>query len=341
MADYLRKMVPEARIRVAHGQMDEKRLESIMLDFFARKFDVLLCSTIIESGIDVPTANTMIINRADRLGLAQLHQLRGRVGRSRQTGLCLLLVPPGRALTRIALERLRAIQDNSDLGSGHRIAQHDLELRGAGNLLGRKQSGHITDVGLVTYMELLEGAVRKLRGQAAVTGPEPEVDLKADAWIPADYVPDEGERLGEYKRLVDARSLEALAEVFEELTDRYGRPPPEVLAFERLIEVKVLCRELRVLSLRMVRGGRLQLVFDAATPVDPVALLRRVHAAPRRMTFKPEGVLLVSLEPEERRLLVEAARTELDALRGCLAEPISRGGESDGRSGDGGSLDPG
>ena len=341
MADYLRRMIPDARIRVAHGQMDEKRLESIMLDFFSRRFDVLISSTIIESGIDVPTANTMIINRADRLGLAQLHQLRGRVGRSRQTGFCLLLVPPGRALRRVALERLRAIQDNADLGSGSRIAQHDLELRGAGNLLGRKQSGHIADVGLVTYMELLEGAVRELRGQASSAGPEPEIDLKTDAWIPADYVPDEAERLGEYKRLVDVRSLEALAEVFEELTDRYGRPPPEVLAFERLIEVKVLCRELRVLSLRMARGARLQLVFDASTPVDPAALLERVQREPRRLTFKPEGVLLVSLDAEGRRAAVEIARAELEALRGCLAVRPIDGEETGARSGDGTSLDPG
>ncbi len=325
MADYLRKMVPEARVRVAHGQMDERRLESIMLDFFSRRFDVLVCSTIVESGIDVPTANTMIINRADRLGLAQLHQLRGRVGRSRQTGFCLLLVPPGRALSRIALERLRAIQDNADLGSGHRIAQHDLELRGAGNLLGRKQSGHIADVGLVTYMELLEGAVRKLRGQASRSGPEPEVDLKADAWIPADYIPEEADRLSEYKRLADARSIEDLGELFDDLTDRYGRPPPEVLAFERLIEVKVRCRELRLLSLRMARGGRLQLVFDASTPVDPVALLERVRREPRRLTFKPEGVLLVSLDAEARSDLLRAARDELEVLRGCLTKPQEAG----------------
>ena len=340
MGDYLRKMVPDARIRVAHGQMHEKRLESIMLDFFSRKFDILVSSTIIESGIDVPTANTMIINRADRLGLAQLHQLRGRVGRSTQTGFCLLVVPPGRALSRIALERLRAIQDNADLGSGHRIAQHDMELRGAGNLLGRKQSGHIADVGLVTYMELLEGAVRKLRGQAARTGPEPEVDLRADAWIPADYIPDEAERLGEYKRLVDSRSLDALAEVFEELTDRFGKPPPEVLAFERLIEVKVLCRELRILSLRMARGGRLQVVFDASTPVDPVALLDRVRAEPRRLTFKPEGVLLVSLDADARAELVQSARAELEALRGCLAPPPEAAAAPEAAPGEATSLDP-
>lgn len=319
MAGFVGRLVPEARIRVAHGQMDEDALESIMLDFFARRFDVLLSSTIVESGIDVPAAGTMIINRADRLGLAQLHQLRGRVGRSTQEGFCLLLVPPGRALSRIGLERLRAIQDNADLGSGHRIAQHDLELRGAGNLLGRKQSGHIADVGLATYMELLHGAVRHLRGQAPVAGPEPEVDLRAEAWIPADYVPDERERLDEYKRLCDARGQDALRGLFDELGDRYGRPPPEVLAFERLIEVKDLCRELRILSLRMVRGGRLQVTFDASTPVDPLRLLGRAQAEPRKVSFGQDGVLRVSLDAEQLGAPIDAARAELGLLKGCVA----------------------
>ena len=158
MADYIQRMVPDVTIRVAHGQMGEKQLEKIMIDFFQRRFDLLLSTTIVESGIDVPSANTMIINRADHLGLAQLHQLRGRVGRGWEQGFCLLLVPPGRALRRIALERLRVIQDNSHLGAGHQIAQHDMELRGVGNLLGSKQAGHIAGVGLVTYMELLEAA---------------------------------------------------------------------------------------------------------------------------------------------------------------------------------------
>ncbi len=318
MASWLHKMVPEARIRVAHGQMETKVLESLMLDFFQRKFDVLVATTIVESGIDVPTANTMIINRADTLGLAQMHQLRGRVGRSMEQAFCILLVPPGRALRRVALERLKVIQDHSDLGSGHRIAQHDMELRGAGNLLGKKQSGHIADVGLVTYMELLESAVRKIKGDKSPVGQEPEVDLRAEAWIPADYIPDERDRLGEYKRLADCRTMDELGELFEELEDRYGKPPEQVQAFERLIEVKVRCRELRVISLRTVRGGRLQMTFDPATPVDLALLMKRVARQSRRMTFRPEGVLLVSLDGEARRAPVEAARAELTALAACV-----------------------
>jgi transcription-repair coupling factor (superfamily II helicase) len=326
MADYLQKRMPDLTIRVAHGQMNERELEEIMLDFFQRRFDLLLATTIIESGIDVPSANTMIINRADHLGLAQLHQLRGRVGRSLEQGFCLLLVPPGRALRGVALKRLRAIQDNSDLGAGHRIAQQDLELRGAGNLLGSKQAGHIAGVGLVTYLELLESAVAKLQGKDVATGPEPNVDLRAEAWIPGDYIADERDRLLTYKRLCDAPDRDALADLFADLEDRYGHPPVQVLAFERLIEVKVRCRELRVLSLRMARGGRMEFTFDATSPLDGGALLEWVTADSRKLSFKPEGLLLVSLGTEERKAPVEAAIALLERLTqfGVRAEPAGQ-----------------
>jgi len=322
MADYLKKRMPDLSIRVAHGQMNERQLEGIMLDFFQRRFDLLLATTIIESGIDVPSANTIIINRADHLGLAQLHQLRGRVGRSVEQGFCLLLVPPGRALRGVALKRLRAIQDNSDLGAGHRIAQQDMELRGAGNLLGSKQAGHIAGVGLVTYLELLEAAVAKLQGRDVATGPEPNVDLRAEAWIPGEYIPDERDRLLTYKRLCDAPTRDALTEQLADLEDRYGRPPAQVLAFERLIEVKVRCRELRVLTLRMARGGRMEFTFDATSPLDGGALLRWVAAEARKLSFKPEGVLLVSLDPVERKNPVESAIQLLERLSGFVLPEI-------------------
>lgn len=319
MEALLRKMIPELRVRVAHGQMNERQLEDIMLSFFQGEFDLLLSTTIIESGLDVPRANTIIINRADRLGLAQLHQLRGRVGRAHARGFALLLVPPGKTLSAVAIERLRVIQDNSSLGSGHRIAQHDLEIRGAGNLLGKKQSGHMASVGMATYMELLEDAIKKLKGEARTSNFEPEVDLRADAYIPGDYIPDERDRLLEYKRLADARSVQELHDLFDELGDRYGRPPQEVRQFEQLIELKVLCRDLRVRELRMVRGGRLKLSFDPATPLDPGRLLAWVQSDTRRLSFRPEGILHVSLPPEERRVPVPAAREVLENLRSCLA----------------------
>ena len=319
VAELLRKMIPGLRIRVGHGQMNERELEDIMLSFYQGDFDLLLCTTIIESGLDVPRANTIIINRADRLGLAQLHQLRGRVGRANARGFCLLLVPPGRTLRTIAIERLRVIQDNSELGAGHRIAQHDLEIRGAGSLLGRKQSGHMASVGMATYMELLEEAIKKLKGEQVTDHFEPEVELRADAYIPGDYIPDERDRLHEYKRLADARTVAELHGLLEELEDRYGHPPDEVKQFEALIELKVLCRDMRVRELRMVRGGRLQLSFDPATPLDPGRLLEWVQSDTRSLSFRPEGILQVSLPPEQRKLPVGAARGVLESLRTCLA----------------------
>ena len=320
MADWLHKLLPEVSVRVAHGQMAERQLEDIMVGFFRREFDVLLCTTIIESGIDLPTANTMIINRADLLGLAQMHQLRGRVGRGHVQGHCHLLVPPGRTVRGEALARLKVLQDHSELGSGHHIAQHDMELRGTGNMLGKKQAGHVADVGLATYMELLETAVRQLKGEKVVQGLDPDVELRADAYIPADYIPDAGERLLEYKLLADARTREALQAALVELEDTFGPAPPEVRRFEQLIEVKVLARELRIGRLRAVRGGRLQLTIEAGTPLDPVALMGLVAGDSERMSFRQDGVLHYRMDADERSDLVLAALGLLGRLRPLAVE---------------------
>ena len=328
VADFLRKLVPEAKLRVAHGQMSERELEDIMLDFYQQRFQVLVCTTIVESGLDVPSANTILINRADTLGLAQLHQLRGRVGRSHHLGHCLLLAPPGRTLRGIALERLKIISDHNQLGSGYLIAQQDLELRGAGNLLGKKQSGHIADVGMAAYMELLEAAVRTLQGRESVSGPEPDVDLKTDAWIPGDYIEDERERLLQYKRLCDARSNEELRATLDELQDMYGSPPDQVLRFERLIQVKVACRILRVVLLRSLRGGRLQLTFDATTPLDLSRLMTLVASQSSRMTLRQEGVLEVDLRGPEKQDLVLAALALLEELRSSCYQTPRPGGNA-------------
>ena len=321
LGDWLRKLLPGVTMRVAHGQMNERQLEDIMIGFFQRDFDILLSTTIIESGIDVPTANTMIINRADMLGLAQMHQLRGRVGRGREQGFCYVLVPPGRTVRTEALARLKVLQDHSDLGSGHRIAQHDLELRGAGNMLGRKQAGHVVDVGLATYMTLLEQAVKKLKGEVVSEGPDPDIQLRADAYIPSDYVPDEAERLLEYKELADCRTREELTAALKELADTFGEPPPEVLRFEQLMEVKVLARELRVERLRTIRGGRLQITFDQTTPVDPLRLMQLVSTDANRYTFRPDGVLLIRMTDADKQDLVRAGVAVLLRLKDCVAQP--------------------
>ena len=318
MADQLHKMLPDVQIRIAHGQMGERQLEDIMVAFFRREFDVLLCTTIIESGIDLPTANTMIIDRADLLGLAQMHQLRGRVGRGHEQGYCLLLVPPVGTVQTEALARLKVLQDHSELGSGHRIAQHDLELRGAGNMLGKKQAGHVADVGLATYMDLLETAVKRLKGERVDDGLDPDIELKADAYIPADYVPDEAERLLEYKTLADARTSEELQSALAELEDTFGPAPPEVRRFEQLIEVKVRAKGLRIGRLRTVRGGRMQLTIEEGTPLDPVKLMQFVSGARERYSLRQDGVLHAKLTEGDRQDLVVAALgllTRLEALQ--------------------------
>ena len=227
----IRELVPEARVATAHGQMGEHQLEQVMLDFWEKRFDVLVCTTIVESGLDVSNANTMIIERADTLGLSQLHQLRGRVGRSRERAYAYFLYPPEKPLTETAHERLATLAQHSDLGGGMAIAMKDLEIRGAGNLLGGEQSGHIADVGFDLYVRLVGEAVAEFRGD----GGEPElnevrIELPVDAHLPHDYIPSERLRLEMYKRLAEVRTDEDVDLIDEELVDRYGEPPVEVVS---------------------------------------------------------------------------------------------------------------
>jgi transcription-repair coupling factor (superfamily II helicase) len=230
MRERLAKLLPEARLAVAHGQMRERELERVMRDFTAQRSNVLLCSTIIETGIDNPHANTIVINRADKFGLAQLHQLRGRVGRSHHQAYAYLLTPPEDALNKNAIKRLEAIQTMEELGSGFYLAMHDLEIRGAGEVLGESQSGEIQEVGFSLYTRMLERAVRKLRAGRAPELNEfievsTEVNLHVPALLPAGYCSDVHERLSLYKRLADAESREALDSLREELIDRFGDLP--------------------------------------------------------------------------------------------------------------------
>src|SRR5213079_1489798 len=219
----IKDLVPEARVATAHGQMGEHQLEQVMIDFWEKRFDVLVCTTIVESGLDVSNANTMIIDRADMLGLSQLHQLRGRVGRSRERAYAYFLYPPDKPLTETAHDRLATIAQHSDLGGGMAIAMKDLEIRGAGNLLGGEQSGHIADVGFDLYVRLVGEAVQEFKGD---TG-EPElnevrVELPVDAHLPHGYITSERLRLEMYKRLAEVRSDEDVDAINEEMLDRYG-----------------------------------------------------------------------------------------------------------------------
>ncbi|MFA5939197.1 MAG: transcription-repair coupling factor [Sinimarinibacterium sp.] len=286
----LQELVPEGRVRYAHGQMRERELEQVMLDFYHQRFNVLVCTTIIESGIDVPTANTIVIDRADQFGLAQLHQLRGRVGRSHHRGYAYLMVPSRRALNADAQKRLEAIETLGDLGSGFALATQDLEIRGAGELLGAEQSGQIEEVGFTLYAELLTRAVKAIKtgklddtpfGRAGC-----EVDLGAAALIPDVYIPDVHTRLTLYKRIAEAADETELRELKVEMIDRFGLLPPPC---ERLFEAAELRVSAQALGLKRIRAGSpsITIEFGAQPRVDPAKMIRLIQAQPK--VYRLEG----------------------------------------------------
>jgi len=257
VAAHLRELVPGVRVAVAHGQMDEAALEQVVLDFWDRQYDVMVCTTIIESGIDMPTVNTLIVDRADLMGLAQLHQIRGRVGRAQMRAYAYLFTPPERSLTTEAYERLKVVAESTELGSGIRIAMRDLEIRGAGNLLGVGQSGHIAAVGYDLYCEMVTEAVAELAGKAPGPPAELNLDVPVDAHLPADYVPSESLRFAAYRRLAEAGSAEAVADVGAEWLDRFGSLPAAAESLLAVARLRVLCVAAGVtdVSVRSVPGG--------------------------------------------------------------------------------------
>jgi transcription-repair coupling factor (superfamily II helicase) len=263
VANLLTRLCPEARVIVAHGQMRESELERAMLAYVEGRADILVSTTIIENGLDIPRANTIIINRADRYGLAQLYQLRGRVGRSDRRAQALLLVPPETSLSDTARKRLAAIRDFSELGSGFRIAALDLELRGAGNLLGGQQSGHIEAVGLDLYLKLLEQTILELKGEAWREGPRVTLNLGVELRIPDGYVPEAEQRMSLYKRLSSSATSEQLSALAEELRDRFGPAPHAVLELLRFVSCRI--RAALAGIARVDRGaGGLLVSFGAA-----------------------------------------------------------------------------
>ncbi|MCA1708143.1 MAG: transcription-repair coupling factor, partial [Actinobacteria bacterium] len=238
VASRIMELVPDARVSVAHGQMNEHQLEQTMLEFQEKKTNVLVCTTIIESGLDMPSVNTLIVERADLLGLSQMYQLRGRVGRAHERAYAYLFFPPERSMTELAHERLKTISEYTGLGSGFRIAMRDLEIRGAGNLLGGEQHGHISEVGFDLYVKLMASAVDEVKGLPWSEEPEVRIDLPISAFIPKDYVSDENLRLESYRRIAAIRDRDELQEVRSELADRYGEPFPAPV--EALFEVATL-----------------------------------------------------------------------------------------------------
>lgn len=288
VARFVGKLVPEAKIGIAHGQMKAKELEETMTGFIKGDYNVLVCTTIIGSGLDIPTANTIIINRADRFGLAQLYQIRGRVGRSREEGFAYLIVPKGVMLSRDARKRLQVIMDFTEPGSGFRISSNDLEIRGAGNLLGASQSGHISAVGYELYTELMEKTIRELKGEdVAQADANPEIHLGLAAFIPQDYMPDEQGRLLTYKRLSLADADDDLSEIKEELVDRYAFLPPEV---ETLLEVVGIRNLLKVVKGKKMEydGQTMTIHFQQNSPLDPEKILKLARTKPKGLKLTPD-----------------------------------------------------
>jgi transcription-repair coupling factor (superfamily II helicase) len=311
MKEFLEKLVPGLRVIVGHGQMDERELERAMLAFIERKFDVLLATTIIENGIDIPACNTILINHAERFGLSQLYQLRGRVGRSDRLAFCYLLVPSDRVLTGDARKRLAAIQEFSDLGAGFRIAARDLEIRGAGNILGGEQSGQIAAVGFEMYTKLLEESIREMKGERIEEEVETSMNLGVDIYIPKNYIGDENLRMTFYKKIASASTDERLGDIRNELRDRFGALPPNVENLINFVRVKRIAKELGVLSI-VREGARGVLKLSPHAKIDPNKLLVFIGENPQAK-FSPNGVLSFPLK-EHGPEVIDAIETLLRTL---------------------------
>ncbi len=318
----LAELVPDARIRIAHGQMPERELEQVMLDFYRQRFNVLLCTTIIESGIDVPSANTIIIHRADKFGLSQLHQLRGRVGRSHHRAYAYLLTPERKAMTADAEKRLEAITSLDELGAGFTLATHDLEIRGAGELLGEEQSGQISEVGFTLYTEMLERAVAALKAGKIpdlehTHADRTEVELRIPALIPNDYLPDVHERLTLYKRISMAVDEETLRELQVEMIDRFGLLPPVAQQLFAVARLKLMADRLGIRKLDVDRGGG-RIHFRAKPNVDSMNIIRLLQAQPKVYALDGQDKLRFRQELPEAGPRVEFVQKLLERLAGRM-----------------------
>ncbi len=325
IGNLVQRLVPDVRLVIGHGQMDEDALERAMLDFVERKYDVLLATTIVENGLDIPNANTIIINRADRYGLSQLYQLRGRVGRSDRPAYAYLLIPPEDNLSPVAKKRLAAIKEFSDLGSGFRVAALDLEIRGAGNLLGGEQSGHIETLGFEMYMKLLEQTVRELKGEELETDTRANVNLRVDLRIDEAYVPDMNQRLSLYRRIAAARRDAEIDRVLDESADRYGPLPESILNLADFGRIRVMADRLDVESID--REGRAVVIkFRPQARVDPARLVTLVRRRPE-VTLIPPGGLRLDLSKAEGSGLSADKRVDVSRSPGpALSRPPSAGG---------------
>lgn len=295
LADELRRLVPEARMKVGHGQMEEHELEQTMIQFFHHEIDVLVCTTIVESGMDIPKANTMFVDQAQMFGLSQLYQLRGRVGRSKQRAYCYLIVPPDKKIDKDAQERLKVLQEHTALGSGIHIAQYDLELRGAGNILGEEQSGHINTVGYELYMDLLNEAIHDLRGDPQEdSNIDPEINLRIPAMIPDSYIPDIRMRLSYYKALSEVREEQDIDQIEEELKDQFGDIPEPTLNLMGLMLIRAQCKKL---GIRDVSAGlkNISLIFTEKTKLSTETVIRLAMRENKKYSVTPDNRLNIRM----------------------------------------------
>ena len=311
MTRFIQELVPQAKVIMGHGQMGERELEATMVKFVSGQADILVSTAIVESGLDIPASNTIIINRADRFGLAQLYQLRGRVGRERLQAYCYLLVPADGRVDEQAQRRLRALQELTELGSGFKLALRDLEIRGAGNLLGAQQHGHIAAVGYDLYSKLLAEAVQELRGDRTTVTVEPVISVQVEGFLPEEYVPEVNQRLAFYKRLAGAASDGELADLRAELQDRFGPLPEPATQLIDIVRIRIAARELAIE--RVEAGeGKAVITFSPATPIEPQRLVAAIQASRGRLRMRREFTL-------EAAVVTGSWPATRDSLLGVLA----------------------
>jgi transcription-repair coupling factor (superfamily II helicase) len=314
---YLLTLLPRVRMAIAHGQMPERQLEEVMLEFYHGNVDVLLTTTIIESGLDVPRANTIIIHNADQFGLSQLYQLRGRVGRSNVQAYAYLLVSAEKVLTEVAQRRLTLLQELNDLGSGFKIASHDLEIRGAGNLLGREQSGHINLIGLELFTQMVEAAVAKVTGEDVLqpASGECKLELGFPYLLPETYIASTQQRLDIYKRLAEVKTEEDAWDMRQMLEDRYGKPPPEMENLFQMLRIRLTALRYGLAALERV-GGQLQARLGRPDRIDFDRLLKLVADPAQGIKLEPEDKLLLGAMPASPEAILE----RLKLLEGILLQ---------------------
>ena len=312
-AELLAQLVPEAKIAVGHGQMGEHELEKVMLGFMHGETNLLLCTTIIESGLDIPRANTLIVDHADKFGLSQLYQLRGRVGRSTQRGYAYLLIPGEAAISSDARERLRVLQEISELGAGFRIATHDMEIRGAGDMLGNRQSGTVTEIGFELYNQMLEETIARMRGEESVERVEPEINLKVPAFIPEAYVKDAGQRLVIYKKLTQADCEEDVLDVQNEVLDRFGKYPLATSYLFEIMKLRVLLKKLVVRQIDF-DGKAVIISFHPRTPAPPDTIIGMMRSEPKKYQFTPDYKLVCTLKDTSFEAILDVSKSVLKRL---------------------------